>query len=67
MLRRILYLLGVEDGPDPAWKPAGYRYTTSVHHDEAGAVAATRRRDAVVIAQRKIAAQRAVPRSTETP
>jgi len=63
MLRRILYLLGVEDLPDPAWKPTGYRYTTSDSHDEAGAVAATQRRDALAIAQRKIAAQRAVPRS----
>ena len=60
ILRRILYLLGVDDLPDPAWKPTGIR-RTSTGHDEALAAQTAKHRDEVAEMRRKIEARRARP------
>ncbi len=55
-------VLGVDQGPDPAWKPTGYRYTQE-GTDEARGVAAVQHADKLATARRKLAARRAEPRS----
>jgi hypothetical protein len=62
LLRWILHLLGIDDAPDPAWRPTGYR-ARFTGHDEAGAVAAVKQSEARAAARRKIAARRSVPRT----
>jgi hypothetical protein len=61
LLRWLLHVLGVDDAPDPAWHPTGYRITTPPGHDEAIAAAAVKRGEALAEARRKIAAQRSAP------
>jgi len=61
MLRWLLHVLGVDDEPDAAWRPTGYRYSSS-GHDEALGVAAAKRADEWTEARRKCAARRAQPR-----
>lgn len=61
MLTWLLRLLGVDDLPDPAWKPTGYTYRHT-GHDEAQGVAAAQRSAAELVARRKLAAERASPR-----
>ncbi len=53
-------LLGVDQGPDPAWKPTGYTYTFS-GHDEAKGVAAVRQADRAAVKRRQIEAERGRP------
>jgi hypothetical protein len=60
MMRWILTLLGVDDLPDPAWKPTGIRHT-STGHDEALAAQTAKHRDEVAEMRRKIEARRAKP------
>ncbi len=61
LLRWLLHLLGVDDAPDPAWKPTGYRVTTPPGHDEARAAAAVKQSAELDAARRKIAARRSAP------
>lgn len=61
MLRWILRVLGVEDEPDPVWKPTGYTYRHT-GHDEAQGVAAVQRSAEDETRRRQSAAQRARPR-----
>jgi hypothetical protein len=61
LLRWILHVLGVDDAPDPAWKPTGIAVKFR-GHDEALGVAAAKHGDELADARRKIAARRSVPR-----
>lgn len=62
LLRWLFHLLGIDDVPDPAWRPTGYRQTTDTTHDEARAAAAVKRSAEVAEARRRMAARRAAPR-----
>jgi hypothetical protein len=52
--------MGVDQGPDPTWKPTGYTRTFS-GHDEALGVAAVRKADRAAIQRRRIEADRCRP------
>ena len=52
LLRRILYLLGVDELPDPAWKPTGYTYRHT-GHDESKARARWEQQEAEAAAWRE--------------
>jgi hypothetical protein len=59
-MRWLFTLLGVDEMPDPAWKPTGIR-RTSTGHDEALAAQTAKHRDEIAEARRKIEARRAKP------
>jgi len=61
VMTRILHWLGVDDAPDPAWKPTGIR-SSFTGHDEALGVAAVKHSDELAERRRRIAALRSVPR-----
>ena len=61
ILRWIFRILGIDDEPDPAWKPAGYTVKFT-GHDEALGVAAVKHSDQLAEARRRMAALRSVPR-----
>jgi hypothetical protein len=53
-------VLGVDQGPDPTWKPTGYTYTFT-GHDEAKGVAAVQQADRAAVQRRRIEAARGRP------
>jgi hypothetical protein len=64
LLNRIFHILGVDDVPDPAWKPTGYT-CTAPGYDEAKGVAGAERSAALATSRRKLEALRSQP-PTET-
>jgi hypothetical protein len=60
LLSRVLRILGVDDLPDPHWRPTGYR-VTQPGHDEFSAALSAARNEALADRRRKLAAERSEP------